>query len=257
MKTNVMYIRKVSFLVIFLFFVLCITGCRIFTQEKKVLFIGNSLFYTNDLPLTFENLAKSMGKKVLVSSSTAPNYRLIDHARSEETEQAIQSEKWDFVLVNENNMVLMDDTRHMAELYPGMEKLVEQLSANGLTMSLMINWAFRDGLFLPGMDTYDKMQDYLISLCDTLVTRFSVGLFPAGPVWREVRRKHPEISLWGGDVKYPNANGTYLTACALYSYIFRESAAGSKYLVFGVKPEEAHIFQEIAFETIIKYLNGR
>src|SRR3954452_8352909 len=46
-----------------------------------VLFIGNSLTYSNDLPLIVEALAKAAGQDIHVDSVTFGGYNLDDHMR--------------------------------------------------------------------------------------------------------------------------------------------------------------------------------
>ena len=45
----------------------------------RVLFIGNSLTYVNDLPGTLAGIARSGGDTIRVEMVARPNYALIDH----------------------------------------------------------------------------------------------------------------------------------------------------------------------------------
>ena len=65
-----------------------------------VLFIGNSLTYTNDLPATVAAIAASGGDTVRVASETGPNLALIDHLNGA-THAADQIKRggWQFVVL--------------------------------------------------------------------------------------------------------------------------------------------------------------
>ena len=49
------------------------------TPSLKILFIGNSLTYYNDLPGTLAAVARTAGDTLAVESVTGPGYALIDH----------------------------------------------------------------------------------------------------------------------------------------------------------------------------------
>jgi hypothetical protein len=65
-------------------FVAIVVGCSSATATnepptRSLLFIGNSLTYTNDLPGMLANLAIATGDSVLVAMAAGPNLALIDH----------------------------------------------------------------------------------------------------------------------------------------------------------------------------------
>src|SRR5512135_2083048 len=71
----------------------------------RVLFIGNSYTYVNDLPSTFVQLARSGGHEVEVGVAAPGGWTLADHARSPETLSTLNSAKWDFVVLQEQSQI--------------------------------------------------------------------------------------------------------------------------------------------------------
>src|SRR5208283_2849446 len=71
----------------------------------RVLFIGNSYTYVNDLPTTFMNLARAGGHKIEVGMSAQGGWMLADHVKSSDTIAKISSEKWNFVVLQEQSEV--------------------------------------------------------------------------------------------------------------------------------------------------------
>ena len=47
--------------------------------DLSVLFVGNSLTYTNDMPVMLQAIAEAAGKSFEYRSLTAPNFSLEDH----------------------------------------------------------------------------------------------------------------------------------------------------------------------------------
>src|SRR5438552_16679068 len=67
-----------------------------------VLFIGNSLVYTNDLPGTLSGVATQGGDTLSVGYVALPNVALIDHALGQSGAlAAIRRGNWEFVLLQQ------------------------------------------------------------------------------------------------------------------------------------------------------------
>src|SRR5688572_27652615 len=69
-------------------------------KALRILFIGNSLTYTGDMPGRLGKLAHAMGRRAVVESVTAPGYSLQDHWREGKAERAIRK-GWDVVVLQE------------------------------------------------------------------------------------------------------------------------------------------------------------
>src|SRR5688572_13432421 len=67
----------------------------------NVLFIGNSLTATNDLPRTVASIAAAVGETIRVSSVTQPNFALIDHVNSGGAISTIRRGGWDIVVLQQ------------------------------------------------------------------------------------------------------------------------------------------------------------
>lgn len=70
----------------------------------RVLFIGNSLTYVNDLPGTLVAVAATDGVSIAVSSVALPNYALIDHIDPPTARGALErisGAPWNFVVLQQ------------------------------------------------------------------------------------------------------------------------------------------------------------
>lgn len=89
----------------------------------RVLFIGNSLTYTNDLPATFKRVAAADGRRVIAEMVALPNYSLGDHLKAGGPKAL--KKKWDFVVLqqgpssmDDNRQQLIRDVKAFAALTP-------------------------------------------------------------------------------------------------------------------------------------------
>ena len=74
-------------------------------QQTSVLFIGNSYTYVNDLPNTLRQLALSLGDTMTVASSAPGGYTLFQHSTYAPSLAAIESQQWDFVVLQEQSQL--------------------------------------------------------------------------------------------------------------------------------------------------------
>ena len=70
-------------------------------SDFNILFIGNSLTYTNDLPDLVKQKALTKGITVDTKMIANPNYAIHDHWAIGEVQQYIESKKFDFVIVQQ------------------------------------------------------------------------------------------------------------------------------------------------------------
>ena len=90
------------------FALLSFAGCSLSTDpvapegSTKVIFIGSSLVDAHDMPLTLGQLARSGGLPQCYCPSIAyQDYELDDHLANGDALRALQSEEWDFVVLQQ------------------------------------------------------------------------------------------------------------------------------------------------------------
>jgi hypothetical protein len=192
----------------------------------RILFIGNSYTYVNDLPGMFAQLARS-GKHTVETRTLAPGgWSLTDHVKDKNTQPTIQSEKWDYVVLQEQSEIPAFEQSRETSMYPAARTLIRMIETNGSKPLLFMTWAHRDGDPVHGYADYDSMQNQIIAGYLTIAREQGIPAVPAGYAWWGVRKQYPEIALWQADGSHPDKNGTYLTACVFYAAIFRESPEG-------------------------------
>lgn len=83
--------------------VLATFSTKVSAQTIRVLFVGNSYVYTNNLPQTLSNLALSNNDTVIYDTSTPGGYTFELHSTNTTTLNKIATGNWDFVVLQEQS----------------------------------------------------------------------------------------------------------------------------------------------------------
>ena len=197
----------------------------------KILFVGNSHTYTNDLPGMFFEMAQAGGHGVDVYDLTEGSYTLQRFSDPEDElgeilTDALQSEPWDFVVLQENtNAAVAFNAKK--DMYPYARKLDEMIKAAGGQTAFLMTWAPEEGA---GAFSREMVQGQLAAGYRTIAEELDALLIPGGEVFAKALEQDEELQLWGEDGQHPSVEGTYLAACTAYALLFQETPVGNPYL---------------------------
>jgi hypothetical protein len=216
----------------------------------RVLFIGNSFTYTNDLPRMFVRLAAAGGHAAAVDMVAPGGWTLLQHAGSADTLEKIADSKWDDVVLQEQSLVPAVAQARDQQMAPAAAELVARIRAAGARPIFFMTWARRDGWPEQGFATYAAMQFEIERAYLSVAGVYRAPVAPVGAAWLAVRTDHPDLELWQADGSHPAPLGTYLAACVFYAVIYRDSPAGLSY-VAGLPPEAAQVLQAAAATAVL------
>jgi PKD repeat protein len=228
-------------------------------DTTKVLFIGNSFTFANDLPQTFYQLANKAGKTVYVDNITMGGATLQMHLQNQATLQKINEKHWDFVILQEQSQIPSFIPERETMMYPYVIALDSIIHTNWLcTRTLFfMTWAHKYGdmgiLQNGGTDSYEDMQQRLRSGYMTIADTLDAAVAPCGWAWRQLIQSYPSLELYSSDNYHPAENGTYLAACTFFASIFEQTAVGINYLG-NISQSDATIFQSVASQIVLDSL---
>ena len=177
-------------------------------QDRSVLFIGNSLTYTNDLPDIVEKLAKSFDIKLRSESRCFPNYALEDHWRDGKVQQLIATGDFDLVIFQQGPSS-QPPGREMLLNYGG--KLSDWCRQHHAQPAFFMVW--------PSLYYYQTF-DGLMANYREAATRSKALLLPVGSVWKAYRERNVEARLYGPDGFHPAPKGSFLAALTIFHELF-------------------------------------
>lgn len=174
-----------------------------------VLFIGNSLTYTNDLPGTVAALATSVGDTIRTASVALPNFAVIDHALGlSKAVDVIKSQPWEFVILQQGPTTTAVNRDTLIIATKALDPIVK--SAGGRTAQFM-SWPQSNAV---------NLFPLVRATSQAAAGAVEGGLFiPAGEAWRVALERDATLPLYGADGYHPAPLGTYLAALIIYEKI--------------------------------------
>jgi hypothetical protein len=222
----------------------------------KVLFLGNSHTYFNDMPQLFSSLSESGGRPVIIDSNTPGGCTLQQHSNNPTSLDKIRQGIWDYVVLQENSQYPVIDYFRYNSMYPAARILDSVITEYDGQTAFFMNWGWRyggqceiDGYQSPFFEDYFQMQDSMTSAYTEIAVELAAVLAPVGEAWRTAVTWDPNLVLWHTDNYHPALNGSYLTACVFYATFYDESPAGLEYYG-GLTETEALFLQQAAWETV-------
>lgn len=217
----------------------------------KILFIGNSYTYYNDLPKLFENLARENGIEAEVDSITVGGRRLYenllpDDEKNSEITSLIQSKSYDVLVLQEQSYTPMTQYKTFEYAVDGLVKLIKPSRT-----VLYATWGRKEGS--PLLDehkiTSAEMTQRLAEAYKKAAESISAELSRVGECFEYIRQSYPELELYDPDLSHPSYNGSALATLSHYRAIFGELSKSISSLK--LKEAESSAMLE-AIETTIK-----
>jgi hypothetical protein len=225
-------------------------------DTTRLLFVGNSHTYVNQIPLTVRNMAESGGHPASCEQSAVGGYRLEQHALLPATLDLVARGGWTWVILQEQSQVPAIDYWRFGSMYPACRVLDSLLRAAGSRTMLYLTWGWRDGgtqtyggHSSPPFADYFEMQDSVTVAYQVIGAELGAAIAPVGEAWRRARENDSAIALWQADACHATPLGSYLAACVFYAVVFGEPPSGRWY-PGDVLPEEASLCQRLAWETV-------
>jgi hypothetical protein len=220
---------------------------------QHILFIGNSYTYVNDLPGTFNKLARSGGHPVQVEVAAEGGWTLADHAASSATLEKIRSRKWDYVVLQDQSQGPASPDFRIKTMYPAARKLIQEVKAAGSKPVLFLTWAHKDGWPENNLPGYDAMQEQITLGYLELGMEQGIPVVPVGVAWANAYHQNPDLTLWQDDGSHPSPAGTYLAACAFYTALYGRSPVGLAFYA-NLPVETAQRLQTAAGDAVLNDL---
>jgi len=180
--------------------------------DLRVLFIGNSLTYTNDLPALVQTIVEAAGHTMARGVAASPNVSLEDHWRAG-IENTILTAEADVVVMQQGPSSL---PQNQAYLRVWTETLAPVIRAAGGEPALYMVWPE-----VSRIDAFDAVYDSYLGAAGAVS-----GIFiPAGQAWRHAWRKDPGLVFYGSDGFHPSTLGSVVAALTVFRAIFNEDVS--------------------------------
>ncbi|MFK5857346.1 MAG: PKD domain-containing protein [Bacteroidota bacterium] len=240
----------------------------VISQQKKVLFLGNSYTAVNNLPALVQGLAESAGYDIYVDKNTPGGYTLAfptnGHLYNQTSLDKISAEAWDYVVLQEQSQYPVIEYYRNNYTFLGareLDSIIKQNNSCTQTMFYM-TWGRKyggqqciNGYCSVDFTDYAHMQDSLASAYLWMSNDLQTPVAPVGMAWKKSIIEYGDpIELFATDASHPSLAGSYLAACVYYAAIYHDSPEGLNYYA-GLEEEDATYLQMIAAETVLIHLS--
>lgn len=239
-----------------------------FSQEEiKVLFLGNSYTYVNDLPKMIENIAQNENKVFYHESVTPGGCTLFLHLDEKQGSLSkIRKGNWDYVILQEQSQLpSIDYYRHnaMKPAYKSLYDSIMHYNPNAKVVGYM-TWGrlhggqqcvnFGDGVYCSAdFVDFNHMQDTLtVAYCENAYATNSY-VAPVGEAWRSALAQDSNLALHSSDQSHPSYEGSYLAACVFYSIFWNKTPIGIYHDKL-INDTDAEFLQTIANDVVFNNL---
>jgi hypothetical protein len=220
----------------------------------RVLFIGNSFTYFNDMPGMVARLAATgpAAAKPLRAVSYAPGgQRLEQDVDNPQVDLLLHAVHWDVVVLQEQSWRLsQDEDSWRASTEPYAVRLNAEIRATGATTLVYETWGYGNGI--GEGDSYAQMQERLTRGTALLAMDLHANVAPAGRAFAAALVSRPGTPLWGDDWSHPSLYGSYLAAAVLYDELYRRDPTQSSYSA-EIDPGDAAWLRSIAASTVLEH----
>ncbi len=194
-------------------------------MEKRVLFIGNSHTYVNDMPFLYQAFTESEYARQNGISPTKPTMivhggrMLCEHIAEPEVQYNIKYGGYDYVVLQQ-----------AAHPFPGKEALLHDgkilcdwiKQANAIPVGYM-TWAEK---------RFPENQQKMIDSYRALCAQNDGILAPVGAIWEKIcMDPNADIELYYTDGEHASLAGSYLAACVIFAVIHKVSPIGLPYVL--------------------------
>jgi hypothetical protein len=218
----------------------------------RVLFIGNSYTYVNDLPGTVQKLVTDSGVAVMTVDSVAvPAATLGDHVVSTGAMARIDQGGWTHVVIQGQSQ---EPLFQPATFEMNAAILAAEAKKVGAQPVFYETWARMAG------DSYYQdptsggtpaaMQAGLRAEYQKVALVNGGVVAPAGDAWEKTLAEQPAINVFQSDGSHPDVDGTYLVACVFHATLTGHSPVGIAPPGNGVGDADAAALQSVAEETV-------
>lgn len=207
-------------------------------DTTRVLFIGNSYMYFNDLPGLFANMAGEGGEHVSVAAHMPGGASVGDtiqgtfaHMYNPQVYDLIRSEEWDYLFLQDRQSRFCMGYG----VFPGDSRVIE--GHLKIRDSLLYYHPCAKMLWFAGFGPSAGYPPFAYSgeaLIDSIYRNYqflrdTAGqvIVPVGPAFLRIMEDYPAIDLWDPDGSHPSLSGSWLIASTLFSTVFKRSPVDS------------------------------
>lgn len=175
------------------------------TKELRILFVGNSLTYYNNLPGLVQERGKEKGIKITTEILAKPNYALVDHWNDGLIQTKIQKGDFDYVIVQQGPSSQAEGRALLLSYGMKIAKICETSKAR---LAFFMVW--------PSLQYYHTFDGVITNYREAALENGAV-LCPVGEAWKSYFDETGNFDYYGPDGFHPSLQGSQVAADIIVS----------------------------------------
>jgi len=218
------------------------------SEKMKVLFVGNSYTYNNDLPGQLKAMADDHSDvlSIEIKSLTPGGTKLKDHLDSSFTMSVLKDGEWDIVIFQGNSLETLKDPIGFKESALTLSEIAIEA---GIKVYFFETWARKenDAIYSESWSggSPAEMQKKISSAYASVTEEVRATVIPIGRTWNDFIKIYSEIKLHSTDGSHPTPHGSYLSACTIFAVLFKQDPTELKYRPDGISESEAELIRTV------------
>jgi hypothetical protein len=209
-------------------------------KSMRVLFIGNSYTYFNDLPWLTQQLAESAKETRIIETEmvVAGGATLKNHWKQGQALRLLKAKHWDYVVLQEQSTLPITNPQEMykyASLFDAEIKRVNSQTVFYLT------WAKQN---------QPETQQILTNSYMNVAKELKAKVAPVGIVWQKIQEKNLKLNLYSSDQSHPSPIGSYVAACVFYTTFYGNSPVGLSRRIYSTDSSTPQESNRIELESL-------
>ncbi len=213
------------------------------TDTLRVLFIGNSYTFYNNLPGVLSKMAASAEPALIIKTDrcTVGGHTLELHWNDGIAIEKIRQGNWDFVVLQDHSRGTLSDTKRQ-KMFDFAHKFDAEIKKAGAKTVFFMTWARRNEQ--PAIERIARSYETIAEELDAIVV-------PVGRAWQSSILNRPDLALHTEDNSHPTPHGTYLAACVFYATLTNQNPIGlSNTGLKMITNHDVGYLQKTAWETV-------
>ncbi len=178
-------------------------------HDVTILFIGNSLTYTNNLPKLVKKVAKQKGVTIKTKMIAIPDYALIDHWNDGEVQKDFANHHYDFVVIQQGPSSQAFGRDILIEYGKKYSALCKK---NNAKLCYFMVW--------PSLTYYDTFEGVIKSYREASAINDAI-LCPVGEVWKAHFDTTENFDYYASDGLHPSLKGSQIAAKIIVESLFQ------------------------------------
>ncbi len=209
------------------------------TYGQKVLFVGNSLSYSNNMPELLESIGKEFNKKIEADCLCFPNYGLEDHWNDGLFQKKLKTDKFDYVIFQQGPSSQAYGRSSLQEFGGKISKLAED---TGAIPAYFMVW--------PSVRYYHTFKGVIKNHTDAAIAN-DASLIKVGTLWESYRANLNSTDLYASDHFHPSKAGSFFTSLIIFQFLYPEQ----KLKAISYSNFKEYFSKKDALKEMVRFIN--